>query len=65
MEKNDSAWIRRRLSLRIEVSKYESWTPQTILERGMKMLHFMEERWNLEFKDEAAKQEFLFLDFME
>ena len=48
----------------IEVSKYAEWLPDTILERGINMLRFMEERWNLKFEDEESMAELLFLDFM-
>lgn len=46
----------------IMVSQYENWTADTILERGMKMLEFMEIRWNLKIEN---KKELLFLNFME
>jgi hypothetical protein len=48
----------------IEVSVYDEWTPETILERGNKLLEFMEERWNLKFENDYAKAELLFLEFM-
>lgn len=48
----------------IEVSAYDEWTPESILERGNKLLEFMENRWDLKFEDETAKAELLFLDFM-
>jgi hypothetical protein len=48
----------------IEVSKYKAWTPKTILERGKKLLDFMERRWNIEFENEEAKIDLLFLNFM-
>jgi hypothetical protein len=47
----------------IEVSKYNDWTPNTIEERGIKLLSFMEERWNFKFKDREVKKELLFLEF--
>jgi hypothetical protein len=40
------------------------WNPETILDRGNKLLEFMEKRWDLKFEDETAKAELLFLDFM-
>ncbi|AQQ52258.1 GmrSD restriction endonuclease domain-containing protein [Planococcus lenghuensis] len=46
----------------IEVSAYQDWTPDAIRERGMKLLNFMEKRWNIKFKDEEAKERLLFLD---
>lgn len=48
----------------IEVSGYEVWNSETILDRGNKLLEFMEQRWDLKFEDETAKAELLFLDFM-
>jgi len=48
----------------IEVSNYPEWRPETILERGINLLKFMENRWNLKFKDENSIVELLFLDFM-
>lgn len=48
----------------IEVSGYLEWNADTILDRGNKLLDFMEKRWDLEFEDEYAKAELLFLDFM-
>jgi len=49
----------------IEVSKYAEWLPETILERGINLLRFMEDRWNLKFEDEESTAELLFLDFMD
>lgn len=48
----------------IEVSTYEKWNPDSILDRGYKLLEFMEERWNLKFENDNSKAELLFLDFM-
>lgn len=48
----------------IEVSNYPDWNADTILERGTKLLEFMEKRWNLKFEDEISMAELLFLDFM-
>ncbi|MFW5852507.1 MAG: DUF262 domain-containing protein [Nanoarchaeota archaeon] len=45
----------------IEVSQYSDWTPKTIEQRGLKLLKFMEERWNFRFKNEKVKKELLFL----
>ena len=43
----------------IEVSKYPEWTREAIFERGMKLLKFMEERWNFKFKSKEDKLDFL------
>ena len=48
----------------IEVSSYDEWNPDSIFDRGMKLLEFMEKRWNLKFEDEDSKIEMLFLKFM-
>ena len=48
----------------IEVASYHEWIPEAILDRGYKLLEFMERRWELKFENEYAKAELLFLDFM-
>ncbi|TJZ40061.1 DUF262 domain-containing protein [Priestia megaterium] len=45
----------------IEVAQYDEWKPEFILERGIKLLKFMENRWNIEIED---KEELLQLDFL-
>src|SRR3989339_205977 len=49
----------------IEVANYEVWNPKSILDRGHKLLNFLEKRWNLKFKNDDSKNELLFLVFME
>lgn len=44
-----------------DVSKYSEWTAETIYQRGIKMLEFMEKRWNIEI-DLEDKQRLLFID---
>lgn len=48
----------------IEVSQYDEWNPQNILERGLKLIDFMERRWNLKFENNNAKIKLLFLNFL-
>lgn len=50
----------------IEVSSYSNWTPSEILERGMKMLDFLEYRWGIDFNDgwNIKKKELLQLKFL-
>ena len=48
----------------IEVSKYKDWTPETIKERGIKLLKFMEKRWNIDFKNDEARIKVLNLEFV-
>ncbi|QLB20276.1 hypothetical protein A6B43_01330 [Vespertiliibacter pulmonis] len=45
----------------IEVDQYEDWTPVELLERGKKMLEFLEKRWNIKFEDH---DKLLKLDFL-
>jgi hypothetical protein len=49
----------------IEVAAYEDWNASTILERGLKLLEFMERRWNIKFADDQSKKDMLFLGFIE
>lgn len=48
----------------IEVAAYTDWNADAILERGMKLLEFMERRWNIKFADDKSKKDMLFLDFL-
>jgi hypothetical protein len=45
----------------IEVAQNASWGPNEIKSRGLKILRFMEERWNFKFKDDAERDKLLFL----
>ncbi len=47
----------------IEVSLEENWTAESILNRGLKLLKFMEKRWNFTLTDEQRIQ-LLHLDFV-
>lgn len=47
----------------IEVSQEDVWGPEQIYARGIRLLSFMEERWDFKFKDDAQKRSILFLDF--
>jgi len=47
-----------------EVAKEDEWTPQKILERGLKMLVFMETRWGLDLGSHKSKKRMLGLDFL-
>ncbi len=46
----------------IELSQQASWGPDEILARGLKLLSFMEVRWDFKFQNEE-KEELLFLGF--
>ena len=48
----------------IEVAAYADWNADAILTRGLKLLDFMERRWNIKFDSNDSKKEMLFLDFM-
>jgi hypothetical protein len=40
----------------IEVAQYEKWTPKEIYERGMKLLEFLSDRWELEISKEEKEK---------
>lgn len=48
----------------IEVTQYQDWTAKEILDRGIKLLEFMEKRWNFTLGDRAQKIDFLGLNFV-
>ena len=48
----------------IEVAGYSDWDADNIFDRGLKLLAFMERRWNIKFVDENCKKDLLFLSFM-
>ncbi len=45
-----------------EVAQYSEWTPIQILNRGLSLLSFMEQRWNIELGDFEFKGMLLHLD---
>ncbi|MCA9467719.1 MAG: DUF262 domain-containing protein [Nitrospira sp.] len=47
----------------IEVSQEPSWGPIQIKNRGIRLLKFMEERWDFRFKNDEEKESLLFLRF--
>lgn len=47
-----------------EITDYKDWTAKEILERGIKLLDFMEKRWNLTIGDKKGKIDFLNLNFV-
>lgn len=49
----------------IEVSQQSTWGPKQIYERGIKLLSFMEKRWDFKFKSDEEKEELLFVKFRE
>ncbi len=46
----------------MKVAKYDEWTSETIKNRGLDMLSFMEKRWNFKFKSQDDKLRLLFLN---
>lgn len=49
----------------IEVARETEWTSRQIMERGIKLLEFMEARWNINFGSRANKLSVLHLSFLE
>lgn len=47
-----------------EIAMYDEWTPEMILKRGLKLLDFLEERWNLQLGDRSRKVRLLGLEFL-
>ena len=47
----------------IEVSQESSWGPDQIKSRGIRLLTFMEERWNLRIRNSEERETLLFLRF--
>lgn len=47
-----------------EISHLTQWTSEEILERGIKLLTFMEKRWNIKVGTKDEKIEILCLDFL-
>jgi len=45
----------------IEVSRLEKWGPDEIRERGLRLLRFMEKRWDFSFQSDDDREELLFL----
>ena len=48
----------------IEVAQSDDWTAQEILNRGLKILEFMEERWDFELGTNDEKIKLLHLEFL-
>jgi hypothetical protein len=46
-----------------EISFNEEWTAKDILNRGIKLLNFMETRWNISLGENQDKIKFLNLSF--
>ena len=48
----------------VEISKEDCWDAQHIYDRGMKLLEFMESRWNFKFEDVKQKEDLLHVSFV-
>ena len=48
----------------MEVAQLKEWTPEEILNRGLKMIKFMEEKYNFIIPNKAERIKMLGLDFM-
>lgn len=50
----------------IEVNQHNDWTPKEILDRGIKMLQFLEQRWEIQLTGQADKtyEKLLQLEFV-
>ena len=44
--------------------RYEDWTAESILARGMDLLAFLEQRWDVHFENDEAKKKILHIDFL-
>lgn len=49
----------------IEIAKENGWNADRILERGKKLLSFMEKRWDFRFANDEQKLELLHLSFLQ
>ncbi|HEX8549421.1 MAG TPA: DUF262 domain-containing HNH endonuclease family protein [Cytophagaceae bacterium] len=47
-----------------EISGLREWTPREILDRGIRLLNFMEKQWSLDFKSDEKRIEILNLQFL-
>jgi len=47
-----------------EITRYTDWTAKEILERGLKLLDFMEKQWSIPLGGKDRKIDFLNLDFV-
>ena len=45
-----------------ELCDYEEWREEEVKHRGLKLLDFMSERWEIDFKDEEEKLKLLRFD---
>jgi hypothetical protein len=46
----------------IEVAQCSDWGPAEIRERGLRLLRFMEKRWDFQFADDESRESLLFIE---
>jgi uncharacterized protein DUF262/uncharacterized protein DUF1524 len=46
----------------MEVSRSVTWGPNEVRERGLRLVRFIERRWNLSLRDDKERESLLFLD---
>ena len=46
----------------IEVAQCRDWGPEEIHDRGLRLLRFMEKRWDFQFADDDARESLLFIE---
>ncbi len=63
-KKQRSSGYRNGCHSEVEVSEEETWDAQRIYARGMKLLKFMEDRWNFRFEDQKQMEELLHVSFV-
>jgi hypothetical protein len=49
----------------IAVNSYQKWGAKEIIERGIKMLDFLERRWEVRLGNFEQKKKLLYLDFLQ
>ena len=47
----------------VQVAQRDEWTPETIKDRGLEMVKFLEERWNISLGSQEEKLQFLNIQF--
>ena len=64
-KKNEHVGYRYGCYAENEVAAFTDWTPAIILERGLKMLDFVEKRWSIPLGNKSEKTKLLGLSFIE
>ena len=48
----------------IKIAQCDNWTEREVLDRGIAMLKFMENRWKIMFRSQEEMKNILFLEFV-